>query len=311
MPPKAKARAKAKAKAGVAALGRVLVGRRPATRGEEPLAQWGAGQEVALHAVPPMCLLPGTSLVVTKGDYYGADAKLAGEVVQLEAGHGETTVLLRATGTDHEGLLKMHTAQPLEPFRCHLCPPSCNREVTGDYKIHALRGRLLNSQGDEDWTSNLLPRVGRAVEAEDEMANLRRRAVELERETAPGPMGQDRTGGAAPREEDVGSSSEKKKKKKKKKEAKKEKAIAGGRYPALAVQKELSTIYEGTGLDPREKTRKRIQVRAQKLASRKKAKKDNDSGDSSSTSSSSPSQAEMTGVIVFCILPTRWLFYIV
>ena len=49
--------------------------RRPATRAQE--TQWEAGQEVALHMVPPLCLLPGTPLVVTRGGYYGAEAMLA------------------------------------------------------------------------------------------------------------------------------------------------------------------------------------------------------------------------------------------
>ena len=60
------------------------------------------------------------------------------------------------------------------------------------------------------------------------------------------------------RAREEGSSSKKKKKKKKAKEAQKAKDMADGRYPALAVQKDLAVIFGGTGLDPREKVRRRV-----------------------------------------------------
>ena len=84
-------------------------------------------------------------------------------------------------------------------------------------------------------------------------------------------------------------------KKKEKKVKKKSKDVDNGRNPAAAAQKEVKELFRGTGLDPREKVRRRVQKRAQKLVSRKRGKSSSRSSGSSS-SSSSPTQEEPRGV---------------
>ena len=110
MPPKAKAKAKPKAKAAGHPMhrpaARVRAGRlrRPARRAGGEVSPWDAGLEVDLWKVSPLELRPGTSLVITKGDYYGAEARLAGEIVKYEMSHEGNTMIIKPTGTDHEGI---------------------------------------------------------------------------------------------------------------------------------------------------------------------------------------------------------------
>ena len=261
------------------------------------MSPWDAGLEVDLWKVSPLELRPGTSLVITKGDYYGAEARLAGEIVKYEMSHEGNTMIIKPTGTDHEGILRACTARPQETFSCHVCPQGCARQVTGDYIIHGLTGRKKKDTDEEGWVSNLGPGEA-AVDVEDENAALRARASALQQRegnqqgAAPGGMNPLPDPGRV-REE--GSSSKKKKKKKKAKEAQKAKDMADGRYPALAVQKDLAVIFGGTGLDPREKVRRRVQAKAQRVVSRKKAKKQSDSS-SSSSSSTTPSLVEPQGI---------------
>ena len=95
------------------------------------MSPWDAGLEVDLWKVSPLELRPGTSLVITKGDYYGAEARLAGEIVKYEMSHEGNTMIIKPTGTDHEGILRAGTARPQETISCHVCPQGCARQVTG------------------------------------------------------------------------------------------------------------------------------------------------------------------------------------
>lgn len=286
MPPKAKAKAKAR-------VGAVL--RRPAHRrgglrrpagagdGQSP---WALGQEVDLHQVPPMELGPGTWLVASKANYFGATVKFAGEVVKLEVEQGEVTLQLRATGTDNEHVLRAHSAQPQQVFRGHVCPEGCGMQETGDYIIHLLRGRKADLDHDDPWIKNL--QAGKVPEeVGDELGALRARSQALQLGGLPGmggppPEGQEGLPGAKEKEASPVAS----KKKKKKKEEKKSKGVTDGRYPAVAVQKDLKDLFGGTGMDPRERVRRRVMTKAQKFISRKRTKSSAGSSNSSSSSSS-------------------------
>ena len=287
MPPKAHAKAKAagKAKARPVRLHRPAARmRRPAAR--EGLTLWEQGLEGPLCDIPPMALRPGALLVVTEGDYFGEKIQVAGEVMKLEVDQGDTTVQLRLKGTRSEAILRVATANPQKLFHCHVCPAGCPRQAVGDFLIHGVRGRPLDRGKDEGWTGNL--EAGEAeAGAPDEMEELRRRSQHLAQEAAlPGgraPGEADR--GAAPREAEEDKREAKSKKKKKK--DKREKDYTNGRHPAVAVQKDLKDVFSGTGLDPRERQRRRVLSGARKFALSKKAKSSSQSSDSNTSSSSS------------------------
>ena len=156
MAPKAKVKAKARAvgvgiRRPAARLRGIL--RRPAGHGEGSL--WDQGLEGPLCEVPPMALGPGCLLAVTKADYFGGPAQVAGRIIKLEVEDGEVTVQMKVTGTTNEQVLRACTARPQQLFRCHICPEGCGMQTTGDYMLHAVMGRKLNPGGDERWTSNL------------------------------------------------------------------------------------------------------------------------------------------------------------
>ena len=293
MPPKAKAKAKAKARARLprpAAPARRARMRRPAARG----TPWERGEEVPLHQVAPLDLRPGCLLAVTEADYFGEQAKFSCEVVKMEMEYGETTLVVKAKGTTHEGILKAHSAHPHQLFRCHVCPEGCSRQEVGEYRIHGLRGRQLNREGDEPWTSNL-EAVEPGKEEDDENANLRRRSALLTQEVPGGDAhrGDREEVPALPGEKEKEQSDKKKKKKKKTKE-KKEKGVLNGRHPILAGQKQAKDVFGGTALDPREKVRRRVLSKAQRFVSSKKSR--STSGSTSSDSSSSSSLEEAKGL---------------
>jgi len=295
MPPKAKVKAKAKAKAPPirrpAALRRRAHLRRPAQAvGEQ--SPWQQGLAVKAREVPLGEFVPGSCLVAEEADYFGAHCKVAGEIRKLEVDQGDTYVQLRVKGTDSEALLRAHTSQPQTLFRCHICREGCGRQVVGEYTLHLVKVRQMKAQGEEGWVSNLESTAGEG-EA-DELARLRQRSAALERqEQEGGPPPVPKQGG--PPGDQQQEASQDRAKKKEKKVKKKSKDVDDGRNPAAAAQKEVKELFRGTGLDPREKVRRRVQKRAQKLVSRKRGKGSSRSSGSSS-SSSSPTQEEPRGV---------------
>ena len=123
----------------------------------------------------------------------------------------------------------------------------------------------------------------------DEMEGLRRRAELLAQEADRGDErgpGEAALAAEAPR----GAKDKKERsssKKKKKKERKKERDITNGRHPVVAGQKDMKALFSGTGLDPRERQRRRVLSKARKFASSKKSRSHSSSSNSSTSSSSS------------------------
>lgn len=231
--------------------------------------------------------------MVVHGTYFGNTVKLAGVVLKAEVSRGEMYLQLRAHGTDSEDLLKIHSADPKGYFQIHCCPPLCSQLESGDRLVHGKKVQRLTEGGPmDDWMNNL-EEVGSPAVGDDELKGLRDREKELERmridEKKPD------------KEERLVSSSGsrgKKRKKEKKKEKrrknrkdekekvseKKRKEVShDGRSPVSSSQKSLRELYEGTGMDPRERIRHRVVRRAKKFASRKKDR----SSSSSSTAESS------------------------
>ena len=211
---------------------------------------WERGQETPLKGVPMEELPPGTSLVVTEANYFGAAVKVAGMVKKAEVTRQGRILHLKLTGTDAEAALKKHTGSPGILFRLHLCDENCDQQELGEDYIHAMKGRKLKVAGEQDRVTSFM---GAAPgEEEDQLAELRRRSFNLE-------------GNAEP-----GKAKDKKKKKKKKKDKKdKEKAVEkkpwlSGRHPLKASNKDPEDLFGGTGLDPQERIRKRVVKKAQR-----------------------------------------------
>ncbi len=305
MAPKAKAKAGAKPKArpGILARpaavirgrvrgGRVLGGVRDAMRrpAAAPVATpWGSGVTTKFSEVNLEELEGDQVVVVSSGAYFGAAVKVPGRLQRVEVGGGLRHAWLILTGTDHEGVLKMCTAEPLTPFQLHLCHEGCGHHESGDRYIHAIQGRkVLDETKEEDWVFNL--QGVKPVEAVpvDELEALRDRGEGL------APMD---PGVVKDKKKDKRSSSSSKEKRKRKKDRKKKKKkkdedADDGRRPVTSSQKEVKSLFSGTGLDPRDRVRKRVIRRAKAYVSKASKKKGSSSSSTSGSESVSLSQEE-------------------
>ena len=272
--------------------------RRPAADGETLVPAggdaWLRGEEMRLKDVSPLEFRLGQRIAVVEGKYFGTTVKVAGTLHKVDLENGEVHLNLHLTGTDNEEILKLVGASSA-PFVVHCCPMDCGALETGDRYLHGIKGRLLTSEVRlEEWMKNLeaVPMAPRPEE--DELADLRRRGAEM----GLGPRGE----GVRPSgvKDTPAESPHKKKKKKKdpkeKKEGRGRGKIYDGRHPSLAVQKELGPLFSGTGLDPKEKVRRRVLKRAQKYIKKKKSKSSSSSSSSEEEKSSSEDVLETEGI---------------
>ena len=272
--------------------------RRPAADGEilVPAGRdaWLRGEEMRLKDVSPLEFRLGQRIAVVEGKYFGTMVKVAGTLQKVDLENGEVHLNLQVTGTDNEEILKLVGASSA-PFVVHCCPMDCGALETGDRYLHGIKGRLLTSEVRlEEWMKNLeaVPMAPRPEE--DELADLRRRGAEM----GLGPRGE---GLRASGVKDTPAESPQRKKKKKKdpkqkKEGRGRGKIYDGRHPSLAVQKELGPLFSGTGLDPKEKVRRRVLKRAQKYIKKKKSKSSSSSSSSEEEKSSSEDVLETEGI---------------
>lgn len=310
MAPKAKAKGVAKAKAkgkAKARPGRRLRApgglRRPAHRGREVRnedvgAAWTRGDEVVAGQVPLLELGRGVQVVFTSAMYYHQECKVAGAITGMDVVEGETTLRLQLRGTTHEGLLKLHSAGPLEEFRVHLCRQDCNKEEVADYLIHATTMRKMKEDAKEEgWVTNLLK--VRPADDVDELGQLRQRQQQLDPERKE----EERLKQKKKKEKDkkVKEKDRKEKKIRKEKEELKggsssslKEAALDGTQARLAARKTLMAVFAGTGLDPREKVRRRVASRARTVVKKKrhKSRSSSSSGSSGSSRAHSPEAAD-------------------
>lgn len=236
-------------------------------------------------------------MVCTKAFYYHQECKVAGAITGLEVQGGETVLLLQLRGTTHEGLLKLHSSGPLQEFRLHLCPPGCNQEEVSDFLIHALQMRLEQEEAaEEGWATNL--QKVQPAEETDDLAGLRERQQKL---------GVEAERPAVEKKEKSKKTKRKEKKEKKEKREKKkrlglavessgssEEVALDGSRARLAARKSLIALFAGTGLDPKEKIRRRVSQKARR-AVKKRGKRSSDSssgGSSGSTEDMGPEAGE-------------------
>lgn len=308
MAPKAKPKAGGRAKA-------MAVVRRPAARGvlrrpglredrpEPPGVEkpWEEGLEVPLREVDLRELGTGTQLVLTEALYYGNKVQVAGKVVRLEVENGSVHLHLKPMGTKSEELLKACSGDPHLQLVVHCCPEGCGAVETGDKYIHGLKAmKWTPGRMEEDWMTNLLAVSGPEKGEVDELAALRKRGDALDLET-PG-IQEDKKAVAS-----SSSGGKKKRKKKKEKKRKKEKRDKeaekkrnfSGRHPVAASLKDPVVMFEGTGLDSKEKVRKKVAKRARRYLNKKKKDKSTSSSRSSRSQSSSSTEGESEGEGVF------------
>ena len=230
--------------------------------------------------------------MVTKGSYFGNAVKVAGIVEKVEIERGDVHLAVRVQGTDSEELLKAHGLHPRQAFQVHCCPQGCGLQESGDLYIHGEKGLLLKDDViREDWMTNLEGAMPAPAEVLDELAELRVRGDELK-----GPLKAEvKDKKKEKRETESSSTSSRKKKSKKKKSKKKDQdhkkkkdTKHDGRSPVSSSLKAVKVLFEGTGMDPKERVRRRVARHARRYIARKKDK----SSSSSSTSQEGQSSME-------------------
>ena len=314
--PKARVKAKAKPKAAVRRIPRRGVLRRPAVVPPVGVAPgdrepWSDGGLASLRDVPLEQLGRGVKVVVTEGSYFTAPCQAAGVVDRVEIESGQVHLHANLSGTNNENLLKYASGKPRGLVRIHRCDAHCTGDRVAEDLIHCVKARLRKSDDlEEGWIDNLV-----TVEpVDDDLKDLRARGEDL-----PAGRGEPAVG-ARERARSLGKKDTKKKKKDKKSRkrkkgdlssgdnkpkekkvvrAKREDIASGtsssasstvdlsGRKPRSASIKPLKALYAGTGLDPKEKVRKKVAKRARRKGRKAKDTKSGSSEENSSSASSS------------------------
>ena len=312
--PKAKAGAKAAPKARVRGMAlRLPRMRKPASRqrrgqdgglpmGVDYLAKWKAGEIVPVQAIPLETLLSERRVVAEEAYYYHQECRVAAKILGVQLSGDMTMLRLSLTGTNSEAVLRVQSGQPTMEFRGHPCPAGCNAEVVADDIIHLYKIRKQKEKSQEEgWVTNLGREPVDLTDGVDELTALRARSQALgglgARGDVPPHPGKERE------DVDEDESSKKKKKKKKKKEKKKEKKskekkakdsdtseeevpLDGTKCKQASVKKP-QLIFGGTGMDFKEKVRKRVARRARKKMNPSKEKATSGSGSTDSSGSTS------------------------
>lgn len=260
------------------------------------LDRWRRGETVPLEALTMSELVVGVHLVFEEAFYYQVRCRVAGKLIDIGLEGGSFLLKLQSTGTDSDALLK-HCSDPgKRGIRVLRCPHDCGHDLVAEDLLHGVRVRQARAVGlEEGWVNNLIEVT---AELPDELEELRKRQAGL----APAVPGAEKAKARSISSEESGRKKKKKgKKKKEKKKDQKEKAPSkaketgteeksreavalDGSQPRLACVKEAKHLFQGTGLDPRERVRSRVLRKARRYASRK-----TDRSTSSSASSSSES----------------------
>ena len=289
--PKVKARARPVRRAGRGA----PVRRRPAVRGGD--VGWKDGVVMKVEDIKLDELEKDLHLVLMDASYYRTKCNVAGKVKSIEALGADRYVYLHLTGTTSEDMLKVSTAKPSEAFKVHLCVRGCGEDESGDFIIHAEKARVIQDITlEEDWILNL-ESVRRPAPV-DELALLREREVEEAPREPKEKVTVSSSSSSAKSKKKKKKAKKKKEKKKKKKRAEKDKKVPedpakeekgkrpDGTSPMVDSTKTLEALFSGTGLDPKERVRKKVVKKARSYLGKRNKEKDSSTGSSSSTSSS-------------------------
>ena len=247
--------------------------RRPAAAGAREGDGWERAGEVSSDT------LLGWQWVHLRGRYWDEEVEVIGKVMDIKRKDTGREILLKASGTPSESLLRALSGVPSRQLRVHLCPDPCPALVWEEAYLHCSQVREVE-RGSLGWSQTLEAAVEK--EDDDELRQLRASAEEL-RLRGKGVGGQ----AEKPKKKEVspGSSGDEAKKKKKKRKR------AASRIQA---RKGLDSLFGTTGLDPKAEVRRKVKKRARRVARRTRNKKrGSSSSDGSSSSSSSPESCEV------------------
>ena len=278
-----------------AAAGNLPVRRRPAAQvakevsPEKALENFKKGKEVRGSDISPGQYPVGEWVKTLKAQYFQQPAQIAGRVVREHLEGQDRELLIEASGTQTEELLKFCTAQEPRPgvVRFHLCPKDCPGLRSNPDLVH-VETLCKVSEPAVTWETNLEVEAETALLRKDEERwrkeeedRKAKEAKEKEKEKA---------SSSSSTKEKKEKAKKKKKKKKEKKEGKEKKEKKGessspdrkkkkatGKKAARKTQK---ACYGGTGMDPDYDMRRRLAKRVRKAM--KKDKGSTESGDSKS-----------------------------
>ena len=291
MAPKAKVRAKAKAKALAKAkagamrrLGAMRVhprgaARRPAAApfvggAPGPRELWRAGQLLKASDIPVDELAKGIEVIAEEVSYFGAPGRVAGVITGLEVERDATHVLLRATGTDSETLLRQCSGHPKGVLRLHLCPEGCAGDRVSENLVHGLKHDRAHG--------------GDRKASKESHRGSKDKKKEKKRGRSPKKKKKEK------RSRDRSRSRRKKAKEERPKKEVVEKDSSSssssgirldGRRLRGASVKSPQALFAGTGLGFKDKVRRRVARRAKRLVRRKKTDGSGSTGSRSSSGS--------------------------
>ena len=122
--------------------------RRPAGAPVAIEAEWHKAGEVSAD-----CLLDWTWLQM-KGTYWEEEVELIGKVLEVKRKDTGREVVIKASGTPTESLLKTLTGIPSRQVRVHLCADPCLALVWEENYIHC--SQLRKARREEiGWSQNL------------------------------------------------------------------------------------------------------------------------------------------------------------
>ena len=284
---------------------------------------WHRGDLAQLSKLGVEEVTAGTRVVCPEASYFGAACQVAGRIRGVDIQDSGIHFTLQLTGTTSESLLRHHSGHPDMVLRLHRCEEACTGDRMSEDLIHVKKLRkVLREDGEEGWVRNL----EKVEPADDELAALRARGEGLDPIGAPGPAEKDEKREKEKKKERSPSRGKKSKKSKKEKSSKKKrkhrsvsrskgsvkakaskeekaKKVAStssstspsvqlnGRRPRGAVTKSLEALFSGTGLDPKEKVRRRV-MRLAKKAVKKKSKDKSSTDSNSSSTQESPTGLE-------------------
>ena len=289
-----KAKAGAKARAAAKAKGAAAPRQRRGPRMKRP-ARGGDGEEKAgkrLRELSMEELGRLDKIVLKEGRYYHRAVDVCGKVRGARLEGREVFLDLEVSGTMDEDILKTMTGRPDRLMSIHVCGEHCGGELSEETLIHGGVFEEVDGAGAA-WMSNLKGVVETPRE-DDENQRLREEAERVRKEES------DRK-----KREKGEDDPPKKKKKKKEKEKKRKKKEKKGSDQAeedeteedLEVgQRPLGAVYQGTGLDPEYKRRKKMIRKARRLGQnqKKKKKKGSKSGSSQEETSGSTDSSSTT-----------------
>eukprot|EP00435_Cladocopium_sp_Y103_P033556 s3214_g8.t1 len=245
----------------------------------EEFEKFSKGEEVEGVRLAPGVFSRGDILVGVEGRYFGEKASFALQFEKEELESGERELCGVLLGTTSEPLLRFATTHKPCRLQVHLCPRDCSQLRENPNLVHVRRIRKLLPDQPRTWETNLVEDV--------ETGRLQKEAEDLRIQKEEEKKARKRRSSST----SPSVKAKKKKKKKKRREERREEGEAsapekkvklGGKTTA---RKPLEALYQGTGLDPSLKNRRKI-LKKLKRALRKTKTTSSSTASSVSTTSS-------------------------